>query len=66
MVLYPLVAAIIVVIAQLAHTRAQIAEQPDSEARLWRRYRSFCYVWAVILVTASLVGHFWYELPLGF
>lgn len=66
MVLYPLAAAIIVVIAQLAHTRAEIAEKPEDEAKLWKRYRSFCYVWAAILVAAAFVGHFWYSLPVGF
>jgi len=66
MVLYPLAAAIIVVIAQLAHTRSLIAEKPEEEARLWRRYRSFCYVWAVVLVVVAFAGHFWYSLPAGF
>lgn len=66
MVLYPLAAAIIVVIAQLAHTRAEIAEHPDQAAKLWRRYRAFCYLWAVVLVVAAFVGHFWYSLPIGF
>ena len=66
MVLYPLAAAIIVVIAQLAHTRACIAEKPEDEAKLWRRYRSFCYVWAVVLIVAAFAGHFWQSLPVGF
>jgi hypothetical protein len=66
MVLYPLAAAIIVVIAQLAHTRAEIAEHPEDEAKLWKRYRGFCYVWATILVLAAFAGHYWYELPAGF
>ena len=66
MVLYPLAAAIIVVIAQLAHTRAGIAEKPEDEAKLWKRYRSFCYAWACILIVAAFAGHFWGELPLKF
>jgi hypothetical protein len=66
MVLYPLAASIIVVIAQLAHTRAEIAEDPENEAKLWMRFKTFCYVWAVILISAAFVGHFWYSLPAEF
>lgn len=65
MVLYPLAAAILVVLAQLAHTRALIAEKPSDEAKLWRRYRNFCYVWAVVLIAAAFAGHFRHGLTPG-
>ena len=65
MVLYPLTSAIIIVIAQLAHTRAEISDHPEQAAMLWRRYKSFCYLWAVLLVATAFVGHFWLALPVS-
>jgi hypothetical protein len=66
MILYPLTAAILVALAQGAYTRALICERPEDEAKLWKGYRNFLYLWAVILVVAALAGRHWEPLPTYF
>lgn len=63
MVLYPLIAAIIVVFAQLAHTYANIFKEPDKAVEHLLRYKRFCYFWSILLIVAAFVGHYWYSLP---
>ena len=56
--LYPLAAALVVVMAQYAYTRAQIIEKPDEEGKLWLNYRNFLYVLSVVLVVAAFAGYY--------
>lgn len=60
-VLYPLVAAVFVVIAQYAYTQSQIAEHRGEkvEEKLWKNYRNFCYLFSAALVAAAFLGVFW-------
>ena len=63
MVLYPLTAALIVVMAQYAHTRSEVAARPDKAAEIWRSYRNFLYLWATIFMLAAFGGVFFMNLP---
>lgn len=67
-ILYPIVASMTVVVAQYAYTRGKIAElhQESEVAKLWKSFRNFCYLWAVMLMVAAFLGHFWYDLGVGF
>jgi len=67
-VLYPVVASVLVVVAQYAYTQAEIAaiRKEEKEQKVWKGFRNFCYFWAVILIVAALFGHFWYRLPISF
>lgn len=67
-VLYPILASMIIVVAQYAFTQGRIAnlQGKEEEQKLWNGYRNFCYLFAVALILASFLGVFWYYLPIGF
>ena len=54
--LYPLLAAAVVVLAQMAHTKEKIATKPEVAADAWGSFKKFCYVWAVLLILATLAA----------
>jgi len=56
MILYPLVAAVFVALAQYAYTKSQIAGAPDKEGELWLKYRNFLYLLSGVLLVATLVA----------
>lgn len=66
-VLYPVVASMIVVIAQYAYSRSQIAKHrgDEEEEKIWKNFRNFCYLFAVMLMLAAFAGVFFYDAVMG-
>lgn len=63
MILYPLVAAVFVALAQYAYTKSQIAGAPDQESELWLKYRNFLYLLSGVLTLATVIAVWQLRLP---